>query len=347
MLQTRPSSASGILQSSSQAPAHHQYAQNIAQVHRNSFHGMNNALASTYRGHTTMEPIAPYAFTRTPALVPTPRTGSGPHLRPDQRSSSALGVPTYDSGAKANRSRYPASASISTTSSSSSSDLSALGQKAGSKDDSSVTARVVTGTAQSASGLSPPATTTTTTKVSPDRYRRPNNRRSESVSGTQSNSSMPNVKQFYGTSTQQATVALNAKQGSTIQAPQPPKLTPGSAADDMQVNRNIAHDPATKYRRRSIHTIEADRFSYDGVNSLGGLQQQGSRQVNSANGRIDHQQHPLRSSPVITLGPGSSHGRNNSSDSVNSSRSSHRSRPNSVSYPLKFVLWNPPTVFPM
>jgi hypothetical protein len=107
----------------------------------------------------------------------------------------------------------------------------------------------------------------------------------------------------------------------------------GVAADDMQLNLLAGKDQATKYRRRSIHTIEADRYSYDGVNPLGGLQQQGSRQVSSANGRIDHQQqHPLRSSPVVTLRPGSSHGRNNSSDSIDSSRSGHRSRPNSVSY---------------
>jgi hypothetical protein len=346
MLQTRPSSASGILQSSSQAPSHHQYAPNFAQVHRNSFHGMSNSLQSTYRGHTTMEPIAPYAFTRTPALVPAQRAASGPHLRPDQRSSSALGVPTYDSGAAANRSRYPATASISTTSSSSSSGLSTLSQKAESKDDSSAAVRgspqLTMNTSPSSGGLSPPAASTTS-KASPDRYRRPNNRRAESVPVGPSNtigSSMPNVKQFYGSSTQQATLALNVQQGPTVQAPQTWKQTLGSplalrvAADDMQLNLHMGQDQATKYRRSSIHTVGVDRYSYDGVNPLGGLQQQGSRQVSSANGRIDQQQqHSLRSSPMVTLPPGSSHGRNNSSDSVNSSRSSHRSRPSSVSYP--------------
>jgi hypothetical protein len=59
--------------------------------------------------------------------------------------------------------------------------------------------------------------------------------------------------------------------------------------------------------------------------------QQGSRQVSSANGRIDQQQHPLRSSPILTIRPASSHGRNGSTESVNSARSSHHSRPNSVS----------------
>jgi hypothetical protein len=347
MLQTRPSSASGILQSSSQAPSH-QYTPNISQVQRNSFHGIHNGMASNYRGLTSVEPIAPYAFTRTPALVSGQRTQSGPHLRAEQRSSSALGVPTYDSGAATNRSRYPAAASISTTSSSSSSDLSALSQKASSKDDSSSTARAVNGTTPqvamatftSSLSLSTPAASSAV-KSSPDRYRRPNNRRTESATASQQSnspvSSMPNVTQFYGSSTQQATAALSAKQGSPIQVPQPSGLSPGYiptprvTADDMQLNRHISQDQTTRYRRRSIHTIEAAGYWYDGVNPLGGLQQQGSRQVSSANGRIDQQQHPLRSSPVVTLRPGTSHGRNDSSDSVVSSRSSHRSRPSSVS----------------
>jgi hypothetical protein len=351
MLQTRPSSASGILQSSSQVPSHHQYAP--SQVHRNSFHGMNSGVASTYGGHASMEPIAPYAFTRTPALVSGQRTPSGPHLRPEQRAASALGVPTYDSGAAANRSRYPAAASISTTSSSSSSDLSSRSQKASPKDESPATARTVNGTSQStlaistSTGLSPPATSVTV-KTSPDRYRRTNNRRAESFSvGQQSNSlasTMPNVKQFYGSSTQQATLALAAKQGSSLQVSQPSKPalgntpTPGVAADDIQLNRPADLDQATRYRRRSIHTIEPAGYLHDGTNPLVGLQQQGSRQVSSANGRIDQQQYPLRISPVATIRPGTSHGRNVSSESAGSSKSSHRSRPNSVSCPSTFPL---------
>lgn len=347
MLQTRPSSASGILQSSSQVPAHHPYAP--TQVHRNSFHGMNSGMAPTYRGHASMEPIAPYAFTRTPALVSGQRTASGPHLRPDQRAASALGVPTYDSGAVANRSRYPATASISTTSSSSSSDLSSQSQKSNSKDDSPTAVRTVNGTSQStlaistSTGLSPPAPSVTV-KTSPDRYRRTNNRRAESFSvGQKPNSlasTMPNVKQFYGSSTQQATLALSAKQGSGLQVSQPSKPalgntpTPGVAADDSQLNRAVGLDQATKYRRRSIHTIEPAGYLEDGASPFVGLQQQGSRQLSSANGRIDQQQHPLRISPVATTRPGTSHGRNASSESAGSSKSSHRSRPSSVSCSL-------------
>jgi hypothetical protein len=139
---------------------------------------------------------------------------------------------------------------------------------------------------------------------------------------------MPNVMQFYGSSTQQQTMPHQAF--NIQQLPQFSKGSPtqgsGGAVDDMQLNRNMAQDQAKRYRRRSIHTIDASE--YGGIPA--GLSQQGSRQVSSANGRIDHQQHPLRSSPVLAIRPESSHGRNGSSESVNSIRSSHHSRPNSV-----------------
>jgi hypothetical protein len=353
MLQTRPSSASGILQTSSQAPSHNQYPINPSK--RNSFHGMNNAMGvSNYRGHTSVAPIAPYAFTSTPGLaIPSQRIQGGPHLRSDQRTSSAPIIPTLESGNATNRSRYPAAASVSTTSSSSSSDLSSLSQKSGSRDDSTIS-----GTTQLASGnprphstivtsatqsLAPPAVSSV--KTSPDRYRRPNNRRAESsTNGQQTNtqasavsSALPNVVQFYGSSTQQSTPPLNAQQGFNVQMPQlsrpPLNFNPimGTTADDMQLNRHKTQDQAKRYRRRSIHTIDAGDYTHDGVKPLSAaLQQQGSRQVSSASGRIDHQQHPLRSSPTVTLRPATSHGRNGSTESVNSSRSSHTSRPNSV-----------------
>ena len=360
MLQTRPSSASGILQNSSQTASHHQYPTNPAQ--RNSFHGMNNGMGiSNYRGHTAIAPIAPYAFTSTPSLAtPGQRIqGQGPHLRPDQRTSSAPAVATQqhtESGHPGNRSRYPAPASISTTSSSSSG-LSSLGQKSGSRDDSVITSttRVPSGnprphstiiTSATSPNLAPPAMSSPV-KTSPDRYRRPNNRRAESSTTGPANaqpstgaSAVPNVMQFYGSSTKQTTPPMNTFQGFNLQMPQLSRPAgnftpaPSVAVDDMQLNRHISQDQAKRYRRRSIHTIEAGDYTTSGGNSISaGLLKQGSRQVSSANGRIDQQQHPLRSSPVVTVRPASSHGRNDSSESVNSTRSN--SRPSSVSYPSK------------
>lgn len=364
MLQTRPASASGIIHSS-QTATHHQYPTN-QQMQRNSFHGINPSMvAATYRGQTSMAPIAPYAFTSTPSLTtPGQRTQNPPH-RPDIRASSTPAVPTDASANNQHRSRYPAPASISTTSSTSSSEISSLGQKSGSKDDSAIvgTARVVSGTARphptimtSTSGqpFSSPAVTSPV-KPAPDRYRRPNNGRSlSSTAGTlpisqptlpkapsiqpsNSTASMPNVTQFYGNDTQQqspaALLPMPSYQAFSLQVSHlSPQLTSGSAAalsssvDDMALNRHIPQDAASKrYRRRSIHTIDAGDY---GAMS-GSFQQQGVRQVSSANGRIDHKQHPLRSSPVVGIRPGSSHGRNGSTESVNSARSSH-SRPSSA-----------------
>lgn len=351
MLQTRPSSASGILQSSSQPSAHHQYPTSAAQ--RNSFHGMNNnMIVPNYRNLSSVAPIAPYAFTSTPNLALPNQRQSGPHLRSDQRTSSAPIVPTVESGNGNNRSRYPAAASVSTTSSSSSSDLSSRSQKSGSRDDSTIpsTSRMNSGNPRphstiftsSTQTLAPPSVTAT--KATPDRYRRPNNRRAESSPTIQhvnnqafgTSSAMPNVMQFYGSSTQPALTGVS-KQGFNVQVQQPKQSmgfnpTIGVAADDTQLNRTTSQEHAKRYRRRSIHTIDASEYTLAGAKSQpAALQQQGSRQVSSANGRIDHQQHPLRSSPVVTLRPATPHGRNGSVESINSTRSSHHSRPNSVS----------------
>jgi hypothetical protein len=351
MLQTRPSSASGILQTGPQTQTHHPYPAN-QQLQRNSFHGMNNGMGmSSYRGHTTVGPIAPYAFTSTPNLTMPGQRTQGPHLRPDLRTSSAPIVPTFEPGNSANRSRYPAKPSISTTSSSSS-DLSSLSHKSGSRDDSAImgTARVVSGTARphstiitSSPTLAPPALSSPV-PPSPDRYRRPNNRRTESAAeqpsppqqASASTASIPNVMQFYGSNAQQST-PVHSNQNLNFEVPQFSRPsagyspTVGVAADDMLLSRQVpSQDPAKRYRRRSIHTIDSGDY---GGSMSAGLLQQGSRQVSSANGRID--QHPLRSSPVLGIRPVSSHGRHGSSESVNSTRSGsgHHSRPSSVCIP--------------
>jgi hypothetical protein len=349
MLQTRPSSASGILQTNSQTQSHHPYPSG-QHMQRNSFHGKNSGMGmSSYRGQT-VAPIAPYAFTSTPNLALPGQRTQGPHLRQDLRTSSAPSIPAFESGIGSNRSRYPPKPSVSTTSSSSS-DLSSLSHKSGSRDDSAImgTARVVSGTARphstiitSSPNFSPP-TLSSPVKPSPDRYRRPNNRRSDSSAEqpspqpTISTTSIPNVTNFYGNNPQQSTPVQLNQIANNFQVPQfshsPAGYTPGVAADDMLLSRRVPQDPAKRYRRRSIHNIDAG--GYGGSRSAG-LLQQGSRQVSSANGRID--QHPLRSSPVVGIRPVSPHGRNSSTESVNSTRSGsgHHSRPSSVCISLVF-----------
>ncbi|TVY91731.1 Protein BNI4 [Lachnellula willkommii] len=353
MLQTRPSSASGILQNSSQSQSHHQYPTNTSHGQRNSFHGLNNGMGvSNYRGQTVVAPIAPYAFTSTPSLsVLGQRSQSAPHIQSQQQTSSAPITPTVQqpesSNNKASRSRYPAANSVSTTSSGSS-ELSSVSQRSGSKDDSGIvgTARIASGAARplstvitSPSGNLAPPIAASPVKTTPDRYRRPNNRRADSYTTSPPSTSqtppastslaMPNVMQFYGGSTQQPAATSTSFD---LQMPQfsKPAATAGTAADDMQLHRLGNSDQAKRYRRRSIHTVDVGGFSQGGASSSPEFLQQGSRQVSSAEGRIDQQGHPLRSSPIVTIQPASSHGRNGSSDSVDSTRSSHHSRPNSA-----------------
>ena len=358
MLQTRPSSASGILQNPGQGQSHN-YPTNTSQSSRNSFHGINNAMGvSTYRGATAVAPIAPYAFTSTPSLnLPGQRTASVPHIQANHRTSSAPGsVPTLRQTESTNgpRSRYPAPASVSTTSSSGSSELSSLSQRSGAKDDSTVAAstRISSGnprpnsTFLSGNGVNlAPSPQSSPGKATPDRYRRPNNARSQSSSTssitnatvhTAQASTLPNVMQFYSGDTQKPVTA--ASPAFNLQMPQFTSQNLDLNAnlktvDDSQVNRHTSHDQAKRYRRRSIHTIDAGDYSAGAPNpSPAGLLQQGSRQSSSANGRIDHQQqHPLRSSPIVNVRPPSSHGRSGSGDSVKSARDSIHSRPTSVS----------------
>ncbi|RDW84708.1 putative BNI4 [Coleophoma cylindrospora] len=347
MLQTRPSSASGIIQTS-QSPSHLQYPSNQSQSKRNSYHGLSNGSGGSYRGQTSTAPIAPYAFTSTPALGQ--RTQGGPHLRPEQRTISAPIIPTYqheEGGQAVPRTRYPAAASISTTSTSSSSDMSTMSQHSGSKDDFALTSS----TAQIAqraprphstiitsftSSLAPPALSSPQ-KASPDRYRRPAHRRANSSTGSQQPSSqpssltsMPNVHNFYGVSTQQSQAA-NSLQSLNLQMPQ----SKGSTADDLQLNKQTSDQAAKRYRRRSIHTIDAHDYTYYNGSALApAFSPQGSRQTQSSpsNGRTDqpsrHPVDPLRSSPIVTVRPTTSHGRNGSSESVNSTRTN--SRPSSA-----------------
>lgn len=336
MLQTRPSSAGGILQKA-QGPVH-QYSSSSSQMHRNSFHGLSNGMgAPTYHGNANVASSTPYTFTGTPAFGLPGQKFQGPHLRADQRTASAPVVPVLNNGEQvkpASRSRYPAPPSDSTVSSSSS-DISSLSNKSVVKDDSSVSGMSAKSlrpnppsmlASNSSSNLASPAVTLPV-KAAPDRYRRPNNRRADSSTGQPSPtqavpaSNMPNFMQFYATSTQQSSPAV---------ASQAFEKSPVATTDDMQLNRK-APDASKRYRRRSIHTIDVSEYDHNGGNAFSGPLQ-GSRQVSSANGRIDHeQQHPLRSSPVTSVRPILPHSRNESSDSINSARSSHRSRPTSVS----------------
>jgi hypothetical protein len=346
MLQTRPSSASGLLQSTSQAQGHHQYPAGTTQMHLNGYH-VSGGVPTTYRGQTSMAPGASYGYTSTPGLsINSLRPQQGPYLRPDQRTYSAPVVTSLhasDAGQAGHRSRYPAPASISTSSSSSSSELSAGTQQSFSRDDSAIpsTAWVAARAPRPQSTLitacptpnflapNPP----TPTKPSPDRYRRPAQRRTETLP------SPPTQQQNSLASTPQSgSVVLNANQAFTqpgqsnnfpsttgypsfSQTPSLPSTatnnmaplstnpTLRAAVDDMHLRRP-AREEASRYRRRSIHTVDLGNQSDAQLRVI--VPQEHSQQ--------DHQ-HPLRSSPVIPGRPASSPSRSGTSENPTSSRS--------------------------
>lgn len=368
MLQTRPSSASGILQNTAQGQGHHQYPSSSSQMHLNGYHGISAVGQTTYRGQTSMAPGTPYPFVSTSGLsINSFRPQQGPYHRADLRASSAPVIPTIpalDAGHAGSRSRYPAAASVS-TSSSSSSELSAGTHQSISRDDSAITStawgatrapRLQSTVVTSAPAASlPPANPQTPTKAAPDRYRRPAPRRSESAGPTSATQqpntlgpaflSNPNIagsnQAFAQPSQNSGSQSTGGYQGFT-QAPYfssssnskmvpfSPNLAVRAAVDDMHLRRQPAREEAARYRRRSIHTID---MGDQADAQLRVMVPQEHRQDLVA----QEHQHPLRSSPVLSNRPASSPSGSGSSEAISSTRS-NQAQPASVSFILHAVM---------
>jgi hypothetical protein len=312
MLQSRPASASGILQTTAQNQVH-QFGQGSTNGNRNSYHnlGGGSAGSNTYRGHTSMAPIAPYAFTSTPALT---------NPRQQYRTASAPTVPTVSTGRP---SRYPAPASVSTTTSSSSSNLS--GSSASDLTSSSGGAVAAQAWETTLTPPQPtiitstpsftPATTgpSTPTKAAPDRYRRPAHRRADTVPALPSQPALaasiignPNVGSLQQSQAPQI-LAQNFNSGNT--------LLNGSrgAIDDMYLRRHAKEDQS---RRRSIHTIEGFNIEKQKLENFG-------------QGQLLNDPYQKPTYPVIR--PSSSPGRNAEYETIPSNRHSEPRAPVSLS----------------
>ena len=307
MLQARPSSASGILQSTS---ANQQYQQPSRGIHRNSYHSISSSQGSNiYRGPTTGAPIQPYAFADNPQLTGY-RQQQPPHLRLDQRTTSApAGMSIYTQHPQGQRvARYPAPASVSTTTSSSSSEMSAPNSTHGDGSNGTImTAQlairpksaIINGTPS----LLGPGAQTTTSKPAPERYRRTANRRADSSSSVpQISSPTTPIQSGWNinlTSAQQHQQQAQFEQslqfnrysgiGGQPQALQPAYNNGNSqqrgAMDDSYLPKQGAQN--NQSRRRSIHAIGGNF----GENTIKQVSQGPHGQMSN--------QHPLRSSPVV------------------------------------------------
>ncbi|KND95269.1 Protein BNI4 [Tolypocladium ophioglossoides CBS 100239] len=309
MLQTRPSSTSGIM-SASQPHANHQYMGSSSQAPRSAYHGTSS---TGYRGSTA--PVQPYAFTSTPNLNQTMpwqqygayRTNSSPAAAGAQSFDQNLNyrAPLLNNPSTANMG-YAPSFGIS---------------HGGSRDDSSLsTPRNITPTARPQSYLSvntqPSFSSGAPIRNTPERYRRPSGgavHHSRSQSSTLPSSiAMANTPQLYN--------AQGVPRHSATSPSGSHGLVAVSSFDDMHLyNRLSSQEDIKRMRRRSMHTIDTPDFHKGGL-----VPGDATRSEGPSTGRnADKDLKPSRMAPHTT------HSRSGSSESVSSTRSSH-SRPSSA-----------------
>ncbi|KAI8950904.1 hypothetical protein F4801DRAFT_316552 [Xylaria longipes] len=175
-------------------------------------------------------------------------------------------------------------------------------------------------------------------KASPERYRRPAPRHTDSsppmvqpqqVQGSAGpfGSGMPTAAQLYNSR------ALPRSQGMASNRPQSAHGSlAGATMDDMHIYRHATDDESKRYRRRSIHSINSPDY-FNGLAQQNFNQTTESFQPNAVTsskkqGGNEKEQRPTRVVPLPPPAGNASHVRNGSSESVVSSRSSN-SRPSS------------------
>ncbi|KAK3943016.1 hypothetical protein QBC46DRAFT_54129 [Diplogelasinospora grovesii] len=278
MLQTRPTSASGIM-STSQSQSNQQYG-HVGSQQRNSIHGVSGPVM--YRGSST--PVQPYAFTSTPSLN---QSAQWQQFRTFRTTSTPV-VPaaqTFEYGqAAAARPRYATSASMTNLPSTVSTGLQ-LG--AGSRDDSVIPMQgarrgSTTPRPQSAylAGAPPQPSLAPAAPIraSPERYRRPAPRASDGSTTSSSGSSHQSYSlgsaQPSGSGMAAVSHIYNARttpeQNNNMLRPHPSLLNrpnsfvgsmPGLAADDLQLYRGQSQEELKRFRRRSLPALDSAEFT--------------------------------------------------------------------------------------
>ena len=362
MLQTRPSSASDTWDSVPSGQQHPRISQPPRNIYNTSVGGM---ATGSYRGHTSISPVAPYAFTSTPVVNtvvnPLRQHPTAPHLRQENRTSSAPVIPytqMASHGIPTNNGRYhsPQTTASSSSSSIDSSAVKAPYQERISKDDSSIPAprsdhispRPLSSIELSSSSLATSLSPVSLGKPAPDRYRR-NHRRSETANVTSnssqggsalpSGSGMATIGHLYNNPIQQSSKSalstyptykgslspLSQSSGG-LEAGSVPRLL---SRDDMNLHRQSSSEQAKRYRRRSISSLEAGEYT----SQFSDLPGQPLAPTKTYASRLENP--PLKEQKETWPSPGmqrpvSSHTPSASADSTNSSVTSPR--PSSVSH---------------
>jgi len=345
MLQSRPPS-SDAFQNGSQSQQH----QRGSQMPRNMYN-MGGMATTSYRGHTSIAsvPVAPYAFSSTPALPGTSNPlrqhpTASPHLRQENRTSSAPVIPftqqTLNTSNSFNRYRQPAGSTPLDPS-----NPHTLPQQASSSGDTSILSQASKQFAQrpqSAIDLGSLSTlpSANVAKSSPDRYRRIQRRADttgvsmtnaslQSGSALPSGSGMATVGHLYSnpahSNSSPSLSAYSSYRGQTLNEPGSSAKRLSATADDMSLPKQTTPELAKRYRRRSISSMEAgdhvNQFSEAPVHTP-----QPKTYAAMLASPAPHEHKETR--PPVMQRPGSAHGRNGSAESSVSGRSN--SRPPSV-----------------
>ena len=302
MLQARPSSSSGVFQSAGQTPQRNAGG-------RNGYAGGNNM--GPYRGTTSSTPIAPYAFTSTPALAT--RDNSIPFLRSENRTLSAPAgiIPSANTSSPATKSKNLAPSPVFSDSS-----------ESDSKSDSAPRLSVLTQPLDLS--LSDPRThNASPAKPSPDRYRRAH-RRSETSSAALGGQSPAGSAMPSGSGMATVGHLYNFPNQSASSPSFPAAASTGSIAkDDSVITRSS--DQAKRYRRRSMASMSNDEPTKVETRP------QPVQQMRSYASVVSTPYNPQKTdlSPLSAISrPTVTHGRSGSDHSSGSSKSS---RPSSVS----------------
>lgn len=357
MLQTRPSNTDGF-QGGTQGQQH----QRGSQMPRNMYNpSVGSMAAGSYRGHTPLSPSTSYAF-NSPSIMPNGANPLRQHPtmpRYDTRTASAPVTPFTNPITSPNLSTTPQNRLSSVSAFNLSNAFTS--QPGGSKDDSAVPAASASSVSRQLSHADLNSTAVAPlanpTKPAPDRYKR-NHRRAETAglptgttqsqggSALPSGSGMATVGHLYSGGYQTNSTPTLTSYPSYRGSPSPSRqgnepaghnLSKMASADDLAVSRPGSSEQAKRYRRRSISSLDAKEYqSFNSELPAAMASQPKTYAATLASPAPQTQgQHRQQQNVAQVQRPGSAHGRNGSTESSNSGRSS--SRPSSVSIRVSVI----------
>ncbi|KAL7627076.1 bud neck involved protein [Parahypoxylon ruwenzoriense] len=265
LLQTRPNSSSAIMPGPSGTQPNQAY---MANSQRNGYHGVSGGSIggpTVYRGNTTA-PVQPYAFTATPSLA----NGGQWQQYGAYRSSNIPTMQMADPNSMAARPRYASNSPSTSGNNSNAQSTMAVGI---SQDDSRIMSTSAPRPQLAPLNISPNQPTfaqVAAAKASPERYRRPSPRYTDSSPGVMqtpqpqgsaipSGSGMATVVHLYNPRAMPDQKARMVRSSAAV-ANRPHSAYGSMAMDDMHLHRHGPEQETKRFRRRSIHSINSTDY---------------------------------------------------------------------------------------